>query len=157
GPAETRTPGSVFGIRLLGVPVRFHFTFVLLVVFLIAAGLEGPSGAEAAIYVLALFASVLFHEIGHALVSRRYRIQTREIVLFPIGGVAQLERQPKPREELWIAVAGPVVNVIIAGVLIGVAAGISGTIDWEKVFARKGGDLLGQIAVGNLILAVFNL
>lgn len=151
-----QTSGSLFQFRIFGIPVRFHFTFVLLVVFLGFVGLEGPSGAEAAIYVLALFASVLFHELGHALVSRRYHIKTVEIVLFPIGGVARLERNPKPNEELWIALAGPAVNVAIAGVLIGVSV-LSGTFQWEKALERKSGDLVAQIAVGNLVLALFNL
>lgn len=152
-----RSHGSAFGIRLFGVPVRFHFTFVLFVIFLGVVGLEGPSGAQAAIYVLALFGSVLLHELGHALVSRRYGIRTVEIVMFPIGGVARLERNPKPAEELWIAIAGPAVNVVIAAVLVGVAAGVYGSIDWDKVFAPKGGNLLGQVAMGNIALAIFNL
>lgn len=151
------TPGSLLTIRLFGVPVRFHFTFVLLVVFLIAVGLEGPSGAEAAIYVMALFASVLLHELGHSLVSKRYGIRTEEIVMFPIGGVARLERNPKPREELWIAVAGPAVNILIAAVLLAVAAAMDGTVQWDKIFAKKSGDLIGQVAAGNLVLALFNL
>src|SRR5262249_23604502 len=144
-------------MRILGVPVRFHFTFVLLVIFLGALGLEGPSGAQAAIYVLALFASVLLHELGHAMVSKRYGIRTVEIVMFPIGGVARLERNPKPKEELWIALAGPVVNIIIAAALIGTAAMVTGTIQWDKIFSRKDEDMLTQIAAGNLLLAVFNL
>jgi Zn-dependent protease len=154
---ESRTPGGVLGIRLFGVPVRFHFTFVLFVIFIAVMGMEGPSSAQAAIYVLALFGSVLLHELGHALVSRRYGIRTVEIVMFPIGGVARLERNPKPAEEFWIALAGPAVNVGIAAVLVGLAAGISGSIDWPKVFTPKGGNLLGQIAMGNVILAIFNL
>lgn len=155
-PAPT-TPGSLFVVRMFGVPVRFHFTFVLLVILLVVYGMEGPSGAESAIYVLALFLSVLLHELGHALVGRRYGIRTAEIVLFPIGGVARVERNPKPREELWIALAGPLVNIVLAVVLIGIAVAVSGTIRWEKVFERKSGELLGQIAAGNLILALFNL
>lgn len=151
------TPGAVFGLRLFGVPVRFHFTFVLLVAFLAAVGLEGPSGADAAIYVLALFACVLFHELGHALVARRYGIKTLEIVLFPIGGVARLERSPKPNEELWIALAGPAVNIVIAGVLIGIEVSTTGLLNWQEVFSRKSGELLGQVAGGNLVLALFNL
>jgi stage IV sporulation protein FB len=149
--------GSVFGLRLFGVPVRFHFTFVLLVVALGAVGLQGPSGAEAAIYILALFASVLVHELGHALVSKRYGIKTIEIVMFPIGGVARLERNPKPKEELWIALAGPAVNIVIAALLIATAASLNGTFDWEKAFSRRGGDMLSQVAIGNIILGVFNL
>ncbi|MBL8231848.1 MAG: site-2 protease family protein [Bryobacterales bacterium] len=153
----SKSQGSALGLRLFGVPVRFHFTFVLFVIFLGVVGLEGPSGAKAAIYVLALFGSVLLHELGHALVSRRYGIRTVEIVMFPIGGVAKLERNPKPSEELWIALAGPAVNVVIAAALIAIAAGIHGSVDWVKVFAPQGGNLLGQIATGNVALAIFNL
>ncbi|MCC6392437.1 MAG: M50 family metallopeptidase [Bryobacterales bacterium] len=149
--------GTIFGLRLFGVPVRFHFTFVLLVVALGAVGIQGPSGAEAAIYILALFASVLVHELGHALVSKRYGIKTIEIVMFPIGGVARLERNPKPREELWIALAGPAVNIVIAALLIVAAASLNRTFDWEKAFSRGGGDMLSQVAIGNIILGVFNL
>ncbi|MCC6365955.1 MAG: site-2 protease family protein [Bryobacterales bacterium] len=149
--------GSIFGLRLFGVPVRFHFTFVLLVVALGAVGLQGPSGAEAAIYILALFASVLVHELGHALVSRRYGIKTIEIVMFPIGGVARLERNPKPKEELWIALAGPAVNIVIAALLVATAVSLNRTFDWEKAFSRRGGDMLSQVAIGNIILGVFNL
>jgi Zn-dependent protease len=154
---EQAIAGSLFSIRLFGVPVRFHFTFVLLAVFLIAVGLEGPSGAEAASYVLSLFGCILLHELGHARVARHYGIRTHEIVLFPIGGVARLERSPKAREELWIAIAGPAVNLIIAAALVGSAAVLSGTIDWQSVFSRKSGSMLGQIAAGNLVLALFNL
>ncbi len=154
---EPSIPGSLFSISVLGVPVRFHFTFVLLAVFLVFMGLDGPSGAEAAIYVLSLFGCILLHELGHALVARRYGIGTHEIVLFPIGGVARLERNPRPREELWIALAGPAVNLVIAAGLLGAAAAASASVDWESVFARRSGSLLGQIAAGNLLLAAFNM
>lgn len=151
------SPGTVFGLRLFGVPVRFHFTFVLLVIFLGVAGSQGPSGAQAAIYVLALFACVLLHEFGHSLVSRHYGIKTVEIVMYPIGGVARLERNPKPREELWIALAGPLVNILIAGLLVGVATALGRPIRWQAAFTKDNADLLAQIAVGNVALAIFNL
>lgn len=154
---EQPKPAGGLAVRLFGVPVRFHFTFLLLVVFLIATGLEGPTGAESAIYVLALFFSVLLHELGHSFVSKRYGIRTIEIVMFPIGGIARLERNPKPKEELWIALAGPLVNVLLAALIMGAAAAYFGSIQWEKVFAKKSGDLMMQIAAGNLILALFNL
>lgn len=76
-------------LKLFGVPVRFHFTFILLLVFLLFIGVgEKQTGAYTAIYIVALFASVLAHEIGHTLVARRYGIRTIEIVMFPIGGVS---------------------------------------------------------------------
>jgi len=105
-PAEEKPkpiPGSVATVRILGVPVRLHFTFVLLLVFLVFIGVgQRQSGVSTAVYVLALFASVLLHELGHALVARRYGIVTIEIVMFPIGGVSRPERAPKANEELWI-------------------------------------------------------
>ena len=102
--------GSVFG-----VPIRFHFTFILLMVLLTVFGFNGSeSGLIQVFYLAMLFLSVLLHEIGHALVSTRFGIRTIEIIVFPIGGIARLERQPKPKEELWIALAGPMVNLIIS-------------------------------------------
>jgi Zn-dependent protease len=94
-PETPPVPGSAGAFRIFGVPVRFHFTFVLLVVFLVFIGLgEGQSGAAMALYVLSLFGSVLLHELGHSLAARRYGIRTVEIVMYPIGGVSRPERQP---------------------------------------------------------------
>ena len=80
---------------------------------------EPQSGISTVIYVVALFGSVLLHELGHTLVARRYGIGTVEIVMYPIGGVSRPERPPKVREELWIALAGPLVNLFIAVALLG--------------------------------------
>src|SRR6266852_345923 len=115
---QALTGGSVGILKIFGVPIRLHFTFVLLLVFLISIGIgEKQSGASTAIYILALFGSVLLHELGHALVARRFGIRTIEIVMFPIGGVSRPDRPPKAREELWIALAGPAVNLLIAGAI----------------------------------------
>src|SRR5579863_2368039 len=114
--AQHSGTGSLGGLRLFGVPIRLHFTFVLLLVFLLFIGVgDRQSGAMTALYILALFASVLLHELGHTLVARRYGIRTLEIVMYPIGGVSRPERAPKASEELWIALAGPAVNLLIAG------------------------------------------
>lgn len=155
---ETSIPGTVGTVKLFGVPVRLHFTFLLLLVFLLFIGIgERQSGALTAIYIVALFASVLLHELGHALVGRHYGIRTLEIVMFPIGGIARLERMPKAREELWIAVAGPAVNVVIAAVILGVLWQQGRLAPVETLAVPSDSNLAHRIAFGNIILAVFNL
>src|SRR5215467_2434437 len=117
-PQEKPISGTAGMLRIFGVPVRLHFTFLLLLVFLVINGIgEKQSGWATAIYIMALFGSVLLHEVGHTLVARHYGIRTLEIVMFPIGGVSRPERIPKGREEFWIAIAGPLVNAFIAGAL----------------------------------------
>ena len=142
--------GSVFG-----VPIRLHFTFILLLVLLTVFGLNGTeSGVTQVLYLAMLFLSVLLHEIGHALVSTRFGIRTIEIVVFPIGGIARLERQPKPKEEFWIALAGPMVNLAIAMALfvyIGNTRGVG------AILQPTEDNLTERIAYGNLALAVFNM
>jgi Zn-dependent protease len=115
------SPGSVGSIRLLGVPIRLHFTFVLLLIFLIVIGLgSNQSPASYSLFVLALILSVLLHEFGHAAVSAHYGIRTLEVVMYPIGGAARLERPAKPWEEFWIAATGPAVNLAIAGAIFAI-------------------------------------
>jgi Zn-dependent protease len=152
------TAGSMGAITLGGVPVRLHFTFVLLLIFLLFIGIGGrQSGAMTALYVLALFASVLLHELGHTLVARHYGIRTLEIVMYPIGGVSRPERQPNAREELPIALAGPLVNLLIAVALAGLVASRQGFIALEKLAEPTDANLAERIALGNLLLFLFNL
>jgi Zn-dependent protease/CBS domain-containing protein len=151
-------PGSIGTLKVFGVPVRLHFTFVLLLVFLLFIGVGGQqSGATTALYIVALFASVLLHEIGHTLVARHYGIRTIEIVMFPIGGVSRPEREPKAREELWIALAGPTVNLLIAAALLAWVASQQGFVALEKLREPTDANLAERIALGNLALWLFNL
>src|SRR5258707_6380500 len=144
---ETLTGGSVGVFTIFGVPIRLHFTFVLLLVFLLVVGIgERQSGASTAIYILALFGSVLLHELGHALVASSFGIRTIEIVMFPIGGVSRPDRTPKAREELWIALAGPMVNVLIAG---GIAFWFwreRGLVPWQELLQPTDANLAQRIA-----------
>ncbi|MBX9602711.1 MAG: site-2 protease family protein [Bryobacteraceae bacterium] len=151
-------PGTLMAIRLFGVPVRLHFTFILLAIFLLMFGLSNEqSNLMFAFYVFGLFASVLLHELGHALVARRYGIGTTEIVMFPIGGVARLERNPKPAEEFWIAIAGPLVNVVIFAVIFGYLQSRHLMVPVQELVRPTDANLLARIGIGNLILAAFNL
>jgi Zn-dependent protease/CBS domain-containing protein len=159
-PDKSAKPGSsgLGTFKIFGVPVRFHFTFVLLLVFLVFIGVgERQSGISTVLYVLALFASVLLHELGHTLVARRYGIGTTEIVMFPIGGVSRPERAPKAREELWIALAGPLVNLLIGGGLLLWITSQHGWVAFEELRDPTDANLPERIALGNLVLCAFNL
>ena len=121
------TAGTVKAFRLFGVPVRLHFTFILLVVFVAVSVLgSNQSNASYAIFLLGGLVSVLLHELGHAVVAARFGIRTVEIVMFPIGGLSRMERSLKPAAEIWVSLAGPLVNVLLAewpsplAVLIGI-------------------------------------
>ncbi|MBK5291005.1 MAG: site-2 protease family protein [Acidobacteriia bacterium] len=147
---DSRVSGTLSAVRLFGVPVRFHFTFVLLLIFLITAGVGGGRSVLLdALFLLTLFVSVLLHELGHALVARLYGIRTLEIVMYPIGGVARLERMAGHKAELWIALAGPAVNVAIAAALVALMMGLTP--------ASPESDMLERIATSNIYLAVFNM
>ena len=149
---------KIRGVRLFGVPVRLHFTFVILLIFISTLGIRGGESAVFnAIYIAALFTSVLLHELGHAGVAKRYSIRTVEIVMYPIGGVARLERSPKPREELWIALAGPLVNVLIAAALFAYLGYMGAQVNLQMLATPSDTNLLARIAVGNVILAAFNM
>ena len=143
--------------RLFGVPVRLHFTFVLFIAFLILTARGGQSMISNAIYIIAIFGSVVLHELGHAAVARRYNIRTLEIVMYPIGGVARLEKSPRPKEELWIALAGPAVNVLIAAALGAWLLHVNDTFDLTSLARPTNSNLMTRIALVNVILATFNM
>lgn len=146
--------------RLFGIDVRIHSTFALLLaaigaVHLYRGGLEAAAAGVA--FVAALFGSVLLHELGHALAARRFGVQTRDITLLPIGGVASLERMPeRPLAEATIALAGPAVNVVIAAAL-GAAVWLMGAVEPLETLGVATGSFAMRLAAANVGLAVFNL
>ena len=147
--------------RLLGINVYLHFTFLLLLGFLgflywRATG-DTVATLQGVAFIVALFGCVVLHELGHALMARRYGIQTRDITLLPIGGIARLEKMPeKPMQEFWVALAGPAVNVVIAAVLFVSLAATSGFVPAEEI-SLTGGSFWQRLMVLNVILVAFNL
>jgi Zn-dependent protease/CBS domain-containing protein len=157
-PTNNKIAGTAATFHLFGIPIRLHFTFLILLAFILVVGLSGDqSAAVNMVYILALFISVLIHELGHVAVSRRYGIKTKEIVMYPIGGVSRMERDPKPSEELWIALVGPVVNLAIAGMLFAYLYSSGQVVGIETLAKASDANLIERIALGNLILGGFNL
>ena len=147
--------------RIYGIDVRMHITFVLLIGWVALIHWQQGQSVTAAlagvVFILAIFLCVLLHEFGHALTARRYGIQTRDIILLPIGGVARLERLPtNPIHELWVALAGPAVNVAIAAVLF---ACLLITASFEPIQSIKvtTGPFFERMLMVNLFLVAFNL
>ena len=147
--------------RLLGIDVFIHFTFLLLLGFLALVYWQNTQRVEAAIvgvgFFVALFGCVLLHELGHALMARHFGIRTRDITLLPIGGVARLEKMPeKPMQELWVALAGPAVNVVIAAGLLG-WLWFTRTLVPVDELSVTGGSMLERLMVVNVFLVLFNM
>ncbi|MEX0600294.1 MAG: site-2 protease family protein [Rhodothermales bacterium] len=144
-----------------GIGVRLHWTFLLLVAGVFAFYLfQGNSVAAALVgvgLILAIFACVVLHEFGHALAARQFDVPTRDITLYPIGGVARLQRIPEePMKEFWIAVAGPAVNVVIAAALLALIL-VTGASLSPEAFIQPGANFLGTLMWLNVILVGFNL
>jgi len=158
--------------KLLGIDVKVHWSFVLVLAFGAFLYGSGPAGwliggLYGVVTMLLLFASVTLHEYGHALTARRFGIGTRSILLLPIGGVANLERIPeKPGQEIAIVAAGPLVNLAISVLLTpfvlllngGNGAGVF-TMNAVNANIQSPGllNLLVFLISTNLLLAIFNL
>ena len=148
-----------------GIGIYLHWTFLLLVAgifaFYLLRGETMPAALAGMAVIVALFACVVLHELGHALTARRFDVPTRDITLYPIGGVARLQRIPEePMAEFWIAVAGPAVNVVIAVVLalVMAAAGLPFLPGGEAgALFGPGTSPVATLMWMNLLLVGFNL
>ncbi len=147
--------------RIAGIDVFVHATFFMVIGWIalvywrehhsLAAVVEGVG------FILTLFGCVVLHEFGHALTAARYGIRTRDITLLPIGGLARLERMPDvPVQELWVALAGPAVNVVIAILLFGwLQVSGAGAAVGDIGVAR--GAFAERVMAANVALVLFNL
>ena len=148
--------GSIAGITL-----QVHWSFSLIVAWVLATSLMADRGLigslKSVAFILVLFGCVVLHELGHALAARIYGIPTRDITLLPIGGVARLERIPrKPLQELVVALAGPAVNVVIAGVLFLLFWPVKSP-NILTAIPADGGSFMQRLMFVNVALVVFNM
>ena len=151
-----RTPRPL--VRIAGIDIYVHWTFSVMLGWVFLSHVWSKHGLDMAIegvaFVATIFACVALHELGHALMARRFGVRTRDITLYPIGGVARLERIPeKPSEELLVAIAGPVVNFLIAGALW---LSVDALPDASQV-SMVGGRFLAKVMYVNLSIGAFNL
>ncbi len=151
--------GSVSGIKLY-----IHWSFLIIIVWIFLMyfrmGHGFRAGMEGVAFILVLFACVVLHELGHALTAKRFKVLTRDITLYPIGGIASLESMPaEPLQELQVTLAGPAVNVVI-GVLLWIYLKV--TDQMPDLAAIRSGNMFNlpfafNIMYANIVLAVFNL
>lgn len=151
-----------------GIPVKIHWTFGYIIFYIIYSGYQDNLGLQGmlwfGLFILSLFLCVILHEYGHALTARRYGVHTADIILTPLGGIARLTKMPdKPVQELIVALAGPLVNVIIAGLLfVGLYFGFEYNpfiidVDIAYNFTGNPGGFFGMLMLTNIALVVFNL
>jgi Zn-dependent protease len=155
--SERSSGWSVTLGAVIGIPIRIHFTFLLLLIWYgYYSSTVGHDLILAILFLILLFVCVVLHELGHAAMARRMGVRTREIVLYPIGGIARLENIPAGRAELFIALAGPAVNLVLA-TLLGAVIVIfgSGIRLPDRLTAPQ--HLLEYLFLVNVVLLLFNL
>ncbi len=158
----TPGPGHFQIARVSGIPIYLHFSWLVifaLIVWTLATGVfpaqdpdlpASSNWAKALVASLLFFVSILLHELGHALVALRFGLKTTSITLFIFGGVARLEKDPEDgRTEFWMAVAGPAVSMVLAGVFYAVAA--------SGLVGRASSAVARYLSLINFVLALFNL
>ena len=149
--------------RIKGITISLHWTFLLffgwIVLLNLLAGFHAAQIFWSILLLVSVFACILAHELGHALVAKYFGIQARGIILLPIGGVANIHILPKkPRQELLITIAGPLVNLAIAVFLMLFLHPYRAYWDDpENIGVANRGNFIFQLQVINLALAIFNL
>lgn len=143
--------------RIVGVEVRLHWTFFALLLVVVAA--NAGDGAKvvlgALLWVVAVFGSVLLHEAAHCVVARRRGAVVEGILLTPVAGLSRMHDLPEtPRDELAVAIVGPLVNFVLAALLAvaGLAAGMG---LWPPTLFAGG--WIARMLWMNVLLGGFNL
>ncbi len=154
--------GSLFLGQFAKIKVFVHWTFSILLVYVLFSGISaGQTAGDIGwhfLFILSIFACILLHEFGHAFVGSRYGYKTKDIILLPIGGVARFEKLPEsPKQEFLISIAGPIVNFIIAFILYFVTRTTSENILELDFTTINPQNFLILLFVFNLLLGLFNL
>ena len=156
--------GSIQIAKFAGIPVKVHWSFLLLLIWVIFEGRRSGMNWEGVgwfgLLIITLFACVVLHEYGHALSAKRYGVETKDIILSPVGGIARLNGLPeKPIHEFVVAIAGPMVNIGIACILGGVGWMSSSLhmMQGSRIIFGQPENFLSLLFGLNIFLAVFNL
>lgn len=154
--------------KLFGIEIRIHLTFFFLLVFVVLTAGTSAQDTTASMRALGLvgivFGSVILHELGHALVARRAGVPAKGIILLPIGGITILDEAqalPEPgkswQREIRIAIAGPLVNLFLAGLAAAILpAVVPGLSLWSRPLVHSE-SLLRSLVWLNVYLGLFNL
>ena len=147
-------------VRVAGTAIRIHVTFLLflLIIGIVVFRQSGSNAAlDAVAFITLVFACIVLHEFGHILMARYFGIKTRDVTLFPIGGVANIERMPdKPYQELLVALAGPFVNFVIFSIIF-ITLGRELDATQIENIGDPASSLAVRVASANLVLMIFNL
>jgi Zn-dependent protease/CBS domain-containing protein len=155
--------------RIFGVELRIHLTFffLLLFVWLTESASHGPASAGRGLALVGIvFASVVLHELGHALIATHAGLPAKAIILLPIGGITLLDESQQPLEpgvltwkrDIRIAIAGPVVNLAIAFAAASILLAVAPEIHlWTKPWDLNSANLPRAVVWANLWLGLFNL
>ncbi len=151
--------------RLAGIKIYVHWTFLILLGWIMIAYYRQHNSMHEAWlgvgFIILLFFCVFLHELGHALTARRFQVTTKSITILPIGGLASMEKMPeKPLHELLVAIAGPLVNFVIAAVLYVYLHATGGFPTLEELQTMQGmsaDKVVLNLFYANLILGLFNL
>jgi len=146
--------------RLFGIPVRVHYTFLLLLAFIwyVESTVLGPeAGLHSLVFWALIFGCVLLHELGHSLVAKSYGLTIASIILLPIGGVSQITDIPHdPAKEVGITIAGPIVNFLVAGVLLLFGRILDPSLHFTEM-SLQSGSMIVDLFWANIMLGLFNI
>tara|TARA_R110002167_G_scaffold90933_1_gene244609 strand:+ start:16 stop:1101 length:1086 start_codon:yes stop_codon:yes gene_type:complete len=153
--------------KVAGIKIEVHWTFMLLLVWVVFSELQRGGTLITSLFsvslLLILFVCVVLHELGHALVAKRFNTKTQKITLLPIGGMATMDSIPeKPGQEMLVALAGPAVNLAIALVLyllvpVQAYLAMEPAQILETLNTLSPQTFLFYLFVANVMLVVFNL